>query len=47
MTHVVFLTKDKLVYQKNVKELSPQLTISAWGIIRGVNEVQKNYNTEI
>ena len=47
MTHVVFLTKDKLVYQKNVKELSPQLTISAWGIIRGVNEVQKKYNTEI
>ena len=42
-----YLTKDKLVYKKTVKELSPQITISAWGIIRGVNEVQKKYNTEI
>ena len=38
MWHVFFLTKDKLVYKKTVKEFSPQITISAWGIIRGMKK---------
>ena len=34
-----FLAKGKLVYKKSVKEFILQIIISAWGIIRGMNEI--------